>query len=131
MKSHLVLKTVTDLQDGIYSKLNNFSQSNKIAGRFFSIPISILDVVLDTLKTPLAAIEFVAMVAINLIGAAFSNKYTLKDALAHTEWALTGIACTPVKLVMAPIKIAFQFFAILVNPEKVQSINYFKPTFQS
>ena len=131
MDSHLVELYFINLQNTIYCELNVFSKSNKIAGRFCSIPISLLDVGLETLKTPLSAIEFVAMAAINLIGAAFSTEYTLKDALLLTGRALDRIATIPTKLVMAPIKIAFQLFAIIINPEKVQSINSQNPTFKS
>lgn len=127
MRPYLVQKHLGNLQGSLYFKLNNFSQSNKIAGRFCSIPISILDVALDTLKIPLTTIESVARASINLIGATFSNEYTLKDALAYTERALGSIAVIPVKLVMAPIKITFQFFAIIINPEKVQSISQNTP----
>ena len=130
MKSHEVQVCFTDLQGKLYSKLNNFSRSNEILGRLCSIPVSILDVALDTLKTPLSAIEYLAMAAINLIGALFSKKYTLKDALANTEWTFAAIANTPVKLFMAPIKIVFQFFAILIHPEKVEPIDYNKSTFK-
>ncbi|MDF2549343.1 MAG: hypothetical protein K0S07_410 [Chlamydiales bacterium] len=129
MKSNLISESFTGLQDKLYDKLNEFSHSHKILGRMCSVPVSVLDVTLDTVKMPVRIIECVAMAAINLIGAAFFDKYTLKDALAHTDWALGVTANIPVKVVMMPLKIAFQFFAILINPEKVQSINYFKKTF--
>ena len=122
MRLHLVETYFKYLQDEIYYKLNTFSKSNKIAGRFCSIPISILDVGLETLKIPLSAIENIARAAINLIGAAFSTKYTLKNALLHAELAVGLIALTPAKLVLAPINIVFQLFAIIINPEKVRSI---------
>jgi len=131
MRTCFVLQKTAGLQDSLYSGLNNFSQTNKILGRFCSITVSILDVALDTLKSPLNAIEHVAMAAINLIGAVFSTKFSLKDALASTEFALGSAVNTPVKLVVAPFKIIFQLFAIIINPEKVQSINWLKPTFKA
>lgn len=70
------------------------------------------------------------MAAINLIGAAFSTKFKLKDALACTEFTLGAAVNTPVKIVTAPFKIIFQLFAIIINPEKVQSINWYRPTFK-
>lgn len=130
MRYFLAQKPCINLQDGLYLKLNNLSQSNKILGCFCSIPVAILDVALDTLKTPLWMIECVAMAAINLVGVAFSNKYTLKDALAHTEWALICAADIPVKLFLAPVKVVFQFIVIIINPKDAQSINYAKPTFK-
>ena len=130
MRSSFVYQKATELQNNLYSKLNNFSETNEALGRFCSIPVSILDVGLDTFKLPLSVIECVAMAAINLIGAAFSTDFTLKDALASTEFALAAVANTPVKLVIAPVKIIFQCFAIIINPQKVQSINWQKPTFK-
>lgn len=131
MRTYFFHQKIVNLQDELYSKLNNFSQSNKTQGRFCSIPVSILDVALDTFKSPLAAIEYLAMAAINLVRAAFSKQFTLKDALACTEFALGSAVNIPVKLVLAPVKIIFQLFAIIMNPEKVQSIHYQNPTFQA
>ena len=120
MRSSFIEGSFTRLQDNIYSKLNN---SNKIAGRFCSIPISILDVGLETLKRPLSAIESVAMVAINLIGAAFSNECALGDALSHTISAVEYIAFTPLQFIMAPFELVFQLFAGMINPKNAKSIN--------
>ena len=120
MRSYFIEGSFTRLQNNIYSKLNN---SNKIAGRFCSIPISILDVGLETLKRPLSAIESVAMVAINLIGAAFSNECALGDALSHTISAGEYIAFTPLQFIMAPFELVFQLFAGMINPKNAKSIN--------
>ncbi len=128
MRSNFIQDKTTELQNNLYSQLNKFSQTNKTLGRFCSIPVSILDVALDTLRSPLHAIEQVAMVAINLIGAVFSTEYSLRDALFSTESALASAVNTPVKLAMAPFKIIFQLFAIIINPEKVHPLNYQKKT---
>ena len=70
------------------------------------------------------------MAAINLIGASFSKKFTIKDALANAQYALGSAANTPVVLIMAPIKIIFQSLKIAINSNKVQSINYNKSAFK-
>lgn len=102
MRHSIVFQQTTMLQKSIYSNLNNFSQRNKNWGRFFSIPVSILDVAIDTLRCPLTAIEHIALAAINLIGVAFSTQYSLKDALVCTEVAVLTAVCTPIKIVFAP-----------------------------
>ena len=79
---------------------------------------------------PFIAIEKIAMAAINLIGAAFSNKYRLKDALISLESGLMATMAIPVKLVLVPFKISFQFFAIIINPVAVKSISDTRPTFK-
>lgn len=119
--NYVVLKT-TIFQKELYSKLNNFSQTHKTMGRFCSIPVSVLDVAIETSKAPIGSIECLAMAAINLVGLAFSKKFTLKDALINAEFTLISIVVTPVKLATAPLKVIYQLFAILINPEKVQSI---------
>lgn len=129
MKSFLVREVTVSLQDGLYDKLNKFSRSHAILGRFCAVPVSLLDVGLETLRTPLSAIHCVAMAAINLIGAAFSEKFTLKDVIFFVEGALGNALHTPIALAMAPIKLIFQFSVIIINPEKVNSINPFNPTF--
>lgn len=137
MKTRLIAMHCENVQDCIYNKLNDFSKSHPILGRLSSIPVSLLDVTVGTLQSPLSAIECIAMAAINLIGAAFSRigaafsrKYTLKDALANVEVSLANLANTAVKLLMTPFKIIFQTSAIIINPQTVQSINYNKPTFE-
>ncbi len=155
MRTYFVTKQITNLQETLYAALNGLSQTHKTLGRFCSVPVSILDVGLDTLKSPLGVIEYVAMTAINLIGAAFFKNVKLKDVLAYTNWTSNDFFCSeearftlkdvlvstehtliaaanlPVKLVVAAPKIIFQFFAIIINPEKVQSISLEKPVFKA
>ncbi len=130
MRTLYVNQIQVKLQYSLYSNLNDFSQTNKILGRFCSIPVSVLDIALDVLSIPLITIEYVAWAAINLIGVVFSKKFSLKDTLICTELALVSVLFIPVKLVLAPFKITFQFFAIIINPEKVMSINWMNPTFK-
>jgi hypothetical protein len=123
-------KTIKDLQDKLYSKVNEFSEKNKILGRLCSMPLSILDVTLDTFALPLQLIESVYMAAMNLFKAAFFRGNKLKNALIHTESALRSARAIPVTIAVAPVKIIFQIFAIIINPQKVQSINNGNPTFK-
>lgn len=124
-------KFIDNLQTGLYDKLNKFSASHQISGRICSIPVSLLDVSLDIFKSPLRSIENVALVAINLIGAIFKENCTIKHAVLNAESALTGIVILPVKIVIAPLKIIYQFFAIIIDPVKVNSIANLQYTFKS
>lgn len=121
-------REIDKLQNEIYSKLNN---SNKLLGRLCSIPVAVLDVALDTSKISLYVIDHIALALINLVGAAFSKECTLKDALLYTEGTFRLAAIIPVRVAFVPVKIIFQIFAIIINPKKVQSINYENPTFRS
>lgn len=123
-------KTLYTLESKIYSNLNAFSNSHPLLGRLCALPVSIIDIAIETVAISIAAIESIATAAFHLIGLAFSKKCTLKGALAHTESTLLLITSIPVKLIMALPKIAFQFFAIIIAPEKVQYFNYCGPTFK-
>lgn len=123
MKLCYVYRKTTQLQDYMYSELNTFSRSNKVLGRLCSVPVSVLDVAIETLRTPLQVIENVALFAFNLIGAAFSKECSLKDALQCAEWAVVGVLHTPVAVAFAPLKVIYQLFAIIIDPVEIKSIN--------
>lgn len=117
------------IQDNLYKNLNSFSTSHPILGKVAAIPVSILDVAVETLKTPLRVIEEVALVILNLLGALFSEKYTIKDALANFEWSLRDSASVPVVVAIMPIKLIFQLIASIFDPARVLSINYRRYTY--
>ncbi len=107
------------IQTRLYEKLNDYSKSHSVLGRLCSLPVSFLDIGLETAKPPLWAIESVAMIAINLVGMVFSKKFSLKDALFHSEMAFTQTLSTPVRIIYSPIKFCYQFFAILIDPSNI------------
>lgn len=115
---------IRDVQEAIYCNLNLYSKNHEISGRMLSIPVAILDVTLDTLCSPVQSIQLLANTVMNLLGAAFSNNYTLKKALLFGEYSLNSAAITPVKLATAPFKLVFQVFAGIICPEKVNSIAF-------
>jgi hypothetical protein len=124
-------------QDKLYSSLNQFSISHPNWGRVCAIPVSIADIALDTLRIPLMVIESAARSVINLIGAVlsfgcvFKNSYTLRGSLAYAGVALNFAVSTPISIFMALPKLAFQFFAIVIDPKTVQSINYQSSTYKA
>lgn len=126
MEGQVCVTFIQKSQNHLYTKLNNFAVSNKIAGRLCSIPVSILDVALDLSATTLAAIECIAVAAINLFGAVYRKDCTLRKALIYTEFALMLFSAIPSQLLIGPIKIAFQFFTIIINPTTAESINFTK-----
>jgi hypothetical protein len=124
------------LQGQLYSRFNAFSQENPNWGRVCAIPVSLADVALETIKSPLAVIENIALAIINFLGAVgsvgykFKNSYTLKESLMTAQMALCHVVTTPVAIFMAMPKLAFQFFAIVIDPKTVQSITAQSPTYK-
>lgn len=130
MKPHIVSDFSTSTQANMYYKLNMFSVSQPLLGRLGAIPVSIIDVALDTIQPPLSAVESAVLVVFNVVGAIFRQyNYSLKDALANVEWTFMNLALASVKIALAPLKILHQFVAILVDPVNVNDINYYRATF--
>lgn len=128
MKSCITEHYSSKLQNGIYSEVNALSKNKPTFGRLTSIPVALLDVVIETMKTPLKVIETAALAIINFFGAVFSSRCTLKDFLYNIDSGLRHLSAIPVASFMAPFKLLYQFFAIAIHPRTVSSINYFPST---
>lgn len=124
MRSYIVFSAIINLQNDLYKKLNTFSITSPNLGRFYAIPLSIVDTVLDVAKPILSSIEYLAMTIINLIGAMFSDKFTLKHSLLSAERTLGVVVHIPVALVVCPLKLIFQLFAGVIDPATVKSIHH-------
>ena len=101
----------------IYWVLNNFSNQHSIAGRLFSIPVSFIDVSIELLESPVKLVDYIIHAVVSTIQGEF------RETLYYTEKALKKVWSVPVKVVMAPVKFAFQTCAILYDPAGVSSIN--------
>jgi hypothetical protein len=104
------------LQTNIYKALNDFSRQHSIAGRFFSVPVSLIDITLEVLKSPISVIDNIAL-GIFLLFTDF------RTGLARIEVSLKEVLGVPITVLMAPVKFAFQTCAILYDPAKVSSIS--------
>ncbi len=109
-----------NLQNSLYKGLNNFSLNNKNLGRLCSIPVAVLDVGIDTSSYPVYMINNVAMVAINLIGAAFNREYTLKQAICHTQCILSTPGCFVGHIFTVPLQLIHQVFYGIKDPTVVK-----------
>jgi len=128
MKSCIVSTYIAKMQNDMYFSVNKFSREDKCQkffGRLSSIPVSVLDVALETIKTPLQIIECLAFAVINAFGALYSSRCNLKDALLNTEGMFSRVACLPVVAALASLKIIYQLFAIAFEPTTIGSINYY------
>lgn len=120
MRTFNLTEQVSGMQAVLYINLNEYSESHKILGRFRSVPVAILDVALETFKTPLNVIQGIALAVINLVGAVFSDECHLKDALYCAEKALANAVLIPIKFGIAPLKLVFQIFSGMIDPENLQ-----------
>lgn len=125
MKSMITYHYLSKAQNDIYNKLNAYSKEQPFLGRLVSIPAAIGDVSLQTLKTPLTVIEYLAFAAINLFGAAFHEKCNLKDTLWNVEGFFCNLSIIPATLLLFPVKLVIQIFAGLYDPQNVKTINHY------
>lgn len=118
MQSMIVESCLTRAQNAMYMSFNEGAEESPCAARIVAIPVAIADALLQGLKIPLTIIERVAFALINLFGAAFSTKCTVKDALQHFE----GMLIQPVRAVVLPFKLIYKIIANLYNPAYAQSM---------
>jgi hypothetical protein len=124
------MKRITDscqhigkLQNQIYENFNDFSKNHFIRGKFQALPIALIDVTLDTLKTPASCIENLFAAIVHLLRAPFHLKEPLmKRCLICTEQALAEATFTPVALLLSPIKFCYQALHNVYDPSKAISI---------
>lgn len=132
-------------QDSLYEKYNAFSKNHSFIGRLGSLPVALIDLTLDSLKTPLVIIECIAKAILHLIAKFFTipdpweenelcdsngdKRYTIlpsvKQAVLNVEQALNLVAAIPVTLLFLPIKIFYQTLVCFYDPKHVTSIIYF------
>lgn len=121
MKNTMLTRVLDTAQTKLYEELNEFSFSHEMLGRFCSIPVSLVDVTLETFKMPLAVIEHIVLAAIHLVGAAFCKKYKLKKSLDHMNFVLLKAVAIPFTLLKAPIQLSCQIFYIIEDPLNARS----------
>jgi hypothetical protein len=109
-------------QHKLYALENNFAKDHPVLGRVTAIPTAAVDVILQTLKVPLAVIENIALTVINLVGALFSNKFSVKEAIFCLESAGTALLRLAVVIPLAPVKLIYQLFETIIDPVNTKSI---------
>ena len=131
MRLDYINTKVEGFQDAMYRELNLEGRINhhRSSGRSFFVVIPIVltalgDVLLETLKVPVATIEYLALAILNAIGSMFSPRYTISDALYNMDQCLINGVSIPVALFMFTFKFLFQLYRCAESPESVQSISY-------
>lgn len=102
--------------------LNDFSERHPVAGRLLSIPISLIDVTLELVKSPILVVDSVANAILCLVDPRERTPANAKKALNHAEIALKEVWSIPITVLVAPIKFVLQTGAILRDPTTVSSI---------
>jgi hypothetical protein len=126
-----VISQVREWQNSLCSEVVSFSHKHENLARLASIPVSVLDVALDTVALPLKAIQELAIAIINLLGAAFATRYTIRNALFGLQYGLGSAALFSVSVAMAPLKIFYQLVSIAAAPGSAKSIHKKEVDFSS
>lgn len=125
--SHCIKK----IQNSVYQELNDFKDEEenpslrKAAAVLLSFPVAILDIGLETLKSPATVLEQLAIAVIHIAMSAFSSEYSIRVALLSLESSLSHLFATPVKILLSPLKIAYQIFANIENTIKEVDLERF------
>lgn len=112
----MLAKTVqTFLKDAETCAYEFLDNRSPIGRALLAYPVVALEVGANTLGSRLSAIEAAAFTAFNLVGAPFSSKYTVKDALNNAKKTLLFSAQTPILITMAPYKVFCQTLSVMFS----------------
>jgi hypothetical protein len=104
----------------MYNQFHEIVEERPIQSWALVLPISVLDIGSDIIKSPLFVINCLGLAAIEMFGALWSSEYTLKHSVRLLEGAAATLIDIPIKLVFAPIKITLQVLAIIRDPIDVR-----------
>jgi hypothetical protein len=114
---------IQSFQTNMYQTFSQITADRPMQARLWSIPIAMLDIGLDILKTPLLVIDCLARAAIAMFSALWSSGRTLRDSIALIEAAACTVLAIPVQLLLSPIRVTIQVVAIIRNPAEVYRYN--------
>lgn|GEM_PF-2422331 len=120
--NNITMKIATAQLD-MYTKLNSYSQNNKILGRVFSIGAAIADGALNIAAHVAKVAEDVAALVINLLGAPFHPRCKLNDAYISSISLVMSTFAIPAAIITAPIKIFHQIVLGLKDPTAVTAMH--------
>lgn len=120
MKTAIVESCLSRAQTAMCDSFSLFADENECCGRALAIPLVLADTLVQVVKISLAIIEQIALSAINLFGAAFSEKCACSDGIDCLEEALHHVA----EAIVLPFRFVFQIVATIRYPERAGSIHW-------
>jgi hypothetical protein len=108
----------------MYEVQGAYAKIHPNMGRISVIPVAVIDVVCEILKAPIGAIERIVVAALNLIGFLFSSKFTFKEFIFSAEMGLKTMLNFPITVCLVPVKLIYQIFAGIYDPQNCKSIAY-------
>lgn len=110
----------------VYTKIHQLREENADfivsldtpVARLAAPLVAFTDIGLQTIASPLSAIESIAKAALSLIRFLFLKRDAIHQFLIHSESALCRLVTTPVALLMAPLKFLYQTAMLMKDPER-------------
>jgi hypothetical protein len=99
------------------SMYRGLNRGSAFFGRCRSLFLPIREVVTDCVSKPLAAIESLALMIIQFLGAPFSKEYTVENAVFYLEKMVTNLVDVPLFLCTALFRYVHQVSKILLDPK--------------
>lgn len=128
MKTNIVYGLVLDTQKDLYTCLNEKAKDHPSLARLCALPVAVLEEGLRWLEL-IAVIEYAAVAVINVLGALFDERCSLKAAIKSTDDIFCVIGAIPSKVLLLPVRISFQTIAILIDPIRVTAMKEWKSTY--
>jgi len=132
MLTYICREAFSKEQENLFACYTTFSRTNPTLGRVLALPVAIVDVTYETIKSPAAALENLITTIVNIAGHLFyllsgnysQKKFIMRDGLRTLQASLISCAATPIGCIMAPLKLFFQAINLLYEPVNSSTISY-------
>ena len=108
MLTQFVPKYLGMAQNQLINYQNEYAKNRSVLGRVSVIPVALFDVALQTLKTPLWAIERIVVAAMNLVGILFHQNCNLRDSLVCIQGAGELLVSLAVVIPFVPVTLSIR-----------------------
>ncbi len=117
MKGELQERYLDLISTSVYLHLDNMAKNYKNIARMEALFVLPIDLFLNVTQKVITIFQNLGCFFLNLGGAFFSEKYSLKGALYSLHKASVNISSLPVRVVMDCIKTIPQLFCLIKDPE--------------
>lgn len=125
MLSDITFKYVAQIELAMFEQLNQMARtSHPAAVKLVAGGVCVTDVVIDTVKYPVASLENGFFAVINLCGSPFFENCSVAHSCQNVKNAVFGLLfATPCMTLLSPIKLFSRLCVVLPNPAHAKSSN--------
>ena len=114
-----------DPQTSLYNRFNKFSSKHSILGRFFAVPVCVIDLGLEIFRDLHNGFDCLVEGTAELVFNFFKGLSAIKNGLLLLKQSCKEFLGVAITLNCAPLCFAVQLIACLYDPTHVTSFHHF------